>query len=122
SGSTASERTMGEPLKNFYGPQIPRRIGEMIRAAWPEFPRDAFVESALVDYESSSLTGRGQCIARAMREHLPPYYPRAIEILLASLGSKLPPEERERGMGPFIYMPHVMFVAQFGLDHFEESM
>jgi len=113
---------MGEPLKNFYGPQIPRRIGEMIRAAWPEFPRDAFVESALVDYESSSLTGRGQCIARAMREHLPPYYPRAIEILLASLGSKLPPEERERGMGPFIYMPHVMFVAQFGLDHFEESM
>ena len=25
-------------------------------------------------------------------------------------------------MGPFLYLPHVMFVARHGLDHFEESM
>ena len=56
-----------------------------------------------------------------MRKHLPAEYPQAIDVLLASASQ--PHEHRASGgMAAFLYMPHLFFVAQHGLDHFEDSM
>jgi 3-methyladenine DNA glycosylase AlkC len=113
---------MAEPLKHFFGPRTVGRIARMIEAAWPEFPAARFTRAALADHESLSLTGRAQQVAEALRATLPPQFPEAIAILVKSL-DHVPPGPKEGGsMASFLYMPHVTFVAKYGLDHFEESM
>ena len=93
----------------------------MIRAVHADFPHDAFLEDALTGFGPLSLTGRGFQIAAALRKHLPAEYPQAIDVLLASTAQ--PHEHRASGgMAAFLYMPHLFFVAQHGLDHFEDSM
>lgn len=112
---------MAEPLKNHFGPAIPRRIAAMIAAVHPPFAAKAFLKEALQGYPDLDLLPRGRHLAQVLRRHLPDEYPRAIDILLASLGPKLERSEN-LGMAPFMYLPHVLFVAEYGLDHFEPSM
>jgi 3-methyladenine DNA glycosylase AlkC len=92
-----------------------------VAAQHPSFNSDAFLAAALDGYESLDLTPRAWQITRALHSHLPPDYPSAIGILLASLGAPLQSTEKF-GMAPFLYLPHVFFVASYGADHFEESM
>lgn len=112
---------MAEPLKNQFGVEIPDNIARMISQVFPAFEQDAFVKDALDGYEALDLMPRGWKIARTLRDYLPINYPEAAEILLASLGPKLDKTEGH-GMSPFLYLPHVCFVAEYGLDHFEISM
>jgi 3-methyladenine DNA glycosylase AlkC len=108
-------------LKDQFGPSAPRAIAAMIGAVHPDFPREAFLRDALAGFGPLPLTGRGFKIAAALRKHLPDEYPRALEVLLASASQ--PHEHRASGgMAAFLYMPHLYFVAQHGLDHFEDSM
>jgi hypothetical protein len=112
---------MGEPLKNHFGAAIPRCIAEMISNVWAELNATEFVADALRGYEPLALKQRAEHIARVMHRHLPQDFAQAAEILLASLGPKLEGTEGF-GMAPFLYMPHVICVAEHGADHFEESM
>lgn len=112
---------MAEPLKNRYGAEVPRRIGTMLEAAWPQFPTRAFLADALAGYDALELMPRARQVATAMHRHLPPDYPRAISILLDSLGPPAP-HTGDLGLGSFLYLPHVFYVATQGLGHFEESM
>jgi 3-methyladenine DNA glycosylase AlkC len=112
---------MAEPLKNHYGPDVPARIAQMIKEVDCAFDEDAFLADALDGYQALELTPRARQIAQALGRHLPQDYERAIEILIASLGPKLEAAELT-GMDVFIYLPHVFFVAKFGVDHFEASM
>jgi 3-methyladenine DNA glycosylase AlkC len=93
----------------------------MIEAVHPSFPSRAFLADALAGYERLELTPRARQIARSLNTHLPDDYGQAIEILLTSLGPTLERTEAQ-GMAPFLYLPHVFFVADYGLDHFEASM
>ena len=93
----------------------------MIERVDGSFPVDAFLADALDGYQALELTPRARHIARALARHLPADYERAIEILVASLGPKLDSPELT-GMDVFIYLPHVFFVAEYGVDHFEASM
>lgn len=112
---------MAAQLKDQFGASAPRAIAAMIRAVHAGFPHAAFLGDVLDGYEPLSLTARGQRIAAALHRHLPPEYPRAVEILLASASQ--PHEHRASGgMAAFLYMPHMYFVAAYGLGHFEESM
>jgi 3-methyladenine DNA glycosylase AlkC len=146
---------MAEPLKNYFGPEIAKKIAGLISAVHPLFPADAFLRDALRGYEDLELMPRGWHLARSLRGHLPDDYPEAIGILLSSLGlgpgapSKSPgaadeglgaadegpgsetaaepptsdeSETAESGMASFLYLPFTLFVAEYGLDHFEESM
>jgi 3-methyladenine DNA glycosylase AlkC len=112
---------MAEPLKNYYGPDVPARIARMIKEVDNGFDEDAFLADALDGYQALELTPRARQIAQALGRHLPQDYERAIEILIASLGPKLQVAELT-GMDVFVYLPHVFFVAEFGVDHFEASM
>ena len=112
---------MAEPLKNSFGPDIPVRIAEMVVAAHPPFDTDSFLSEALSGYEAMELTARARHISAALRSHLPDDAEQAIGILVRSLGSEIEAAELT-GMGSFIYLPHVFFVADYGLDCFETSM
>ncbi|MDP1955512.1 MAG: DNA alkylation repair protein [Polaromonas sp.] len=112
---------MAEPLINQYGADVPKAIARMIAAVYPQFESRKFVADVLKGYDALALMPRGKHIAQALQRHLPPEYPKAIDILLASLDQ---PHGRPAGlsMASFLYLPHTLFVAQFGLDHFEDSM
>lgn len=112
---------MAEPLKNYYGPDVPARIARMIKEVDSGFDEDAFLADALDGYQALELTPRARQIAQALGRHLPQDYQRAIEILIASLGPKLQAAELT-GIDVFVYLPHVFFIAEFGVDHFEASM
>lgn len=79
------------------------------------FDAKAFRRAALAGLEPLAILQRGQHLARVLRAHLPPRYEEAIAILLRSL---TPPLQRTDalGLGVFFYLPHVSFVAAFGLD------
>ena len=112
---------MAEALKNQYGADVPRAIAAMISAVYPAFNSRRFVTEVLDGYDALELMPRGKKIAQALRRHLPDDYPRAIAILLDSLDQ---PHDRDPSLslGSFLYLPHTMFVAQYGLAHFELSM
>ena len=112
---------MAEPLRNSFGPDVPARIAAMLEAVHPAFPAAAFLTDALDGYEALALTPRAGRIADALRRHLPADYEEALAVLMASLGPPLAATELT-GMAPFVYLPHVVFVARYGLEHFEPSM
>ena len=112
---------MAEPLKDSFGPHVPRRIAEAIVPVRPSFPVRAFLADVLDGYEDLELTQRARQIARALHAHLPADYDEAIDVLLASLGARIEGDEPS-GMATFFYAPHVFFVAEYGLEHWETSM
>ena len=112
---------MPEPLKNSFGCDIPVWIADQIKTVHPVFDVESFLSEVLDGYDDLELTPRGWHIAYGLHRHLPASYPEALEILLASLGPEIS-DNQLTGMESFRYMPHIFFVAQYGLDHFERSM
>jgi 3-methyladenine DNA glycosylase AlkC len=114
---------MAEPLKTFFSPEIVRRLAAELARVDRTFPARAFIQQATSGLEELELLARGRHIALALGAHLPRSYPEAIELLLRSLGPEHATEELlGLGMAPFFYLPHVLFVAERGLEHFELSM
>jgi len=112
---------MAAPLKDSFGADVPRRIAEAIAVVRPGFPVGKFLADAVDGYEDLELMPRGRHIARSLHAHLPPDFDEAIEILLASL-DPLTRGEEPTGIAAFIHMPHVFFVAEYGLNHWNTSM
>ena len=112
---------MAEPLVAQYGPDVPKAIARMVAAVHRRFDTDAFLHDALNGYEALALMPRGKHIARALQRHLPQDYAQALPIVLASAEQ---PHGRDPGLSlaSFLYLPHTVFVAEFGLGHFELSM
>lgn len=114
---------MAEPLKNFFSRALVRRLASDILVVHPAFPGEDFVRDACRGLDKLELLARADQIAKALHKHLPRRYEDAIHVLLRSLGAEHTTDELEGvGMTPFFYMPHLMFVAEHGLDHFELSM
>ena len=114
---------MAAALKTFFSPALVRRLASDIERVHPGFPARAFVRQACAGLQSLELLDRGKHIARALGSHLPPDYPEAVAVLLRSLGPEHASEELiGAGMAPFFYLPHTMFVAERGLEHFDVSM
>ena len=109
-------------LKSFFSPALIRRLAADVARVHPPFPARTFVNRACRGLDELELLDRGKHIARALAGCLPAY-PEAIAILLASLGPEHAEEELLGvGMAPFFYLPHTIFVAEHGLEHFELSM
>jgi 3-methyladenine DNA glycosylase AlkC len=113
---------MAEPLKNHFGERVPRTIAAQIVAVRPEFAGDAFVAEVLEEYETLELMARGRRIARVLRRYLPLDYREALGVLLRSIGERPSSAGGDGGWASFLYLPHVTFVAEFGLEDFEASM
>ena len=114
---------MADTLKGFFSPSLVRRLAKDITRAHPPFPERAFVKSATTGLEDLELLDRGRHIARALATHLPKDYPGAVDVLLRSLGPEHASDELLGvGMAPFFYLPHTLFVAEHGLEHFDVSM
>jgi 3-methyladenine DNA glycosylase AlkC len=96
-------------------------IAERLLVAYPRFPKIDFLDRALANLDSLPLFERADHIADALRHSLPAKVPKAIELLVRSLG---PPREGP-GYGTlenFRVLPLTRFVGRFGLPFFDESM
>lgn len=114
---------MGEHLKTFFSSAVVTRLASDIARVHPGFPVSAFTTDACRGLEALELLDRGRHIARTLGAHLPASYPDAIGILLRSLGpAQATGELVGAGMAPFLYLPHTVFVAERGLEHFDLSM
>jgi diguanylate cyclase (GGDEF)-like protein len=112
---------MATALKDQYGPDVPQAICHMVHTVYPAFDHTAFMADALRGYADLELMPRGKHIAHSLRQHLPADYPQALAILLASCNQ---PHQRDMrlGLASFLYLPHTLFVAHYGLGHFVLSM
>lgn len=114
---------MAEPLKIFFSSALVRRLAREIAHVHPGFRQQAFVRDACLGLDKLELLDRGRHIADTLGKHLPPSYPAAINILVRSLGPEHATDELIGvGMAPFFYLPHTLFVAERGLEHFDLSM
>lgn len=93
----------------------------MIAAVYSDFDAVRFLAVALDGYDALELTPRARQISSAMAETLPDDRAEALDILVRSLGVELEGAELT-GMASFLYLPHVFFVSDHGIDHFEEAM
>ena len=112
---------MAEPLKRFLGPDVPARIADTIVPIYSDFDRESFITKTLDGYEALALTPRARHIATALAEFLPEDRERALGILVDSLGPEIEDAELT-GMQTLAYLPHVYFMADHGIDHFEAAM
>ena len=114
---------VGQPLKTFFSKALVRRLAGDIARVYPGFPVRGFTNDASRGLDALELLDRGRHIADALARHLPPAYPEALEVLLQSLGPEHATDELIGvGMAPFFYLPHTLFVAERGLEHFDLSM
>lgn len=114
---------MAEQLKTFFSPALVRQLAADIKGVHRTFDERAFVKAAANGLDALELLDRGRHIARALAVNLPADYPAAIDVLLRSLGPEHKTDELVGvGMTPFFYLPHTIFVAEHGLDHFDVSM
>ncbi|MBP9114094.1 MAG: DNA alkylation repair protein, partial [Polyangiaceae bacterium] len=111
---------MAGQLKDFFSQSLVESLAHSIKGAHPRFEHTAFVKDATKGLARLELMARGAHIAAALRKHLPPGYPEAVDILLRSIGTAKAPIESS--MAPFFYLPHTMLIATHGLDDFETSM
>jgi len=81
----------------------------------PSLDGHSFRREALQGLEPLGIIQRGHHLARVLRSHLPENYEDAVAILIRSL---TPPSQETEGLGlgVFFYLPHVSFVAAYGLD------
>jgi 3-methyladenine DNA glycosylase AlkC len=112
---------MAEPLKNSFGPEVPAAVAAMLEPVVAGFDREPFLAAALDGYEALELTARARHIARALRNHLPSDTERALGLIVDSLGPEIEDAELT-GMGVFVYLPFVYFVAEYGVECFDASM
>jgi 3-methyladenine DNA glycosylase AlkC len=114
---------VGDPLKTFFSPELVRRLAGDLVGVHAGFSARAFIAQATTGLDGLELLDRGRHIARALAVHLPRAYPDAVDVLIRSLGPEHASDELiGAGMAPFYYLPHTIFVAEHGLDHFEVSM
>jgi 3-methyladenine DNA glycosylase AlkC len=112
---------MAEALKSFFSRSLVRSLAADLARVEPGFPASRFVAEASAGLDRLELLDRARQIARALAAHLPSDYPAALRVLMRSL-----PEGRRApaagGMSSFFFLPHVLFVAAHGLEHFDRSM
>jgi 3-methyladenine DNA glycosylase AlkC len=108
-------------LKDFFNAELIGGIAADVARVYPSFDAKGFVRRGLDGLDRLELLDRGWQLAEALRKHLPPDFPEAAEILVASLGPEHAGSD-QFGMAPFRYLPHVFFVQKYGLDHFEAAM
>jgi len=114
---------VADTLKTFFSPSLVRRLAADIARVHPDFPVGPFVKEACKGLDALELLDRARHIARVLGVHLPQLYPEAVDVLLRSLGPEYETDELVGvGIAPFFYLPHVLFVAERGLEHFDLSM
>ena len=108
------------PFKENVNKFLIRRLARESAAAWKGFLADDFEQKAARGLQKLELKARIDHVTRRWAEHLPAAYPRALKIVLKTLGPALKIETF--GDGIWYHWIHAHFVKLFGLNHPELSL
>ncbi|MGK9170597.1 hypothetical protein KXR53_30140 [Inquilinus limosus] len=108
-------------LKDFFDASLVRALASEMSRADPGFDAAAFIAHGSDGLDRLELSARAWHLAEGLQKSLPQPFPRAADVLVASLGPEIPPTGNN-GLSPLRYMPHVFFVQKYGLDDFEAAM
>jgi len=106
---------MAEPLKNHFKENVPSILAEHIKNLYPEFESELFVEQALAGFSELELLDRGKKLAKDLNDYLPNDFSKSASILEKSMEFPLTQTDY-KPMAPFFYMPHLNYIALYGLD------
>lgn len=105
----------GVPLKLVLDKPAVTQLGKNLMIVNSNFNATGFVEKVMQDIEPLGLKDRALLIAKLLREYLPNNFSEAITDILNSLTPPLK-ETDNLGLSGMFYLPHVSFVALYGLD------
>jgi 3-methyladenine DNA glycosylase AlkC len=108
---------MAEPLKHLIGPHTARATADAVTGAWAAFDHAAFLADILPTLDTLELMQRGQCIADALRRHLPDDF----EAAAAILHSCLPTQERP-GLSGWALLSFNQYIAAHGRSHLDTAL
>jgi 3-methyladenine DNA glycosylase AlkC len=107
--------TKGHPLKMLLDREAIDCLAHNLATVHPAFDGTSFRRAAHHGLAPLAILQRGHHLARVLREHLPREYAASVAILMRSL-TPPNPGTTDLGLGVFFYLPHVCFVATYGLD------
>lgn len=112
---------MSTPLKNFFNADVIRSIGKQLAVGMPTLDVAQFTKRCLTGLDELELLDRGRHIGEVMYHFLPSSFPEAALVLTSGLEA---PSRADvsNGMAPFRYLPHMHYIAKYGVDHLEESL
>ena len=114
---------MAEALKHFFSKALVAKLSRSLADVCAGFDERAFQKRATRGLDDLELLARGRHLMEAMHAHLPGRYEEQLSLILRSLGAANTTDENQGGgMTPFFYLPHVSFVATYGVDDFDRSM
>ncbi len=105
----------GIPLKTLLDKKAISYLANNIAMHCESFDSPGFIKEALKELEPLPLLERAQKIAAALKAYLPENYANAIGVILKSLTPPLKTTENN-GLAVLFYLPHVCFIAEYGLD------
>jgi 3-methyladenine DNA glycosylase AlkC len=105
----------GSTLKDLLDHEAIKCLAHNLRLTHATFNSEAFRRDAATGLEPLGILDRGHHLAATLRKHLPARFEDAVEILLRSLTPPLTITE-DFGLATFFYLPHVCFIADYGLD------
>lgn len=84
-------------------------------AVHKKFDKAAFKKLALNELDKKEIMQRGHHLSHVFQKVLPSPYSKSVRIILQSLTEPLKKTE-QNGLGVFFYLPHTLFVSNYGLD------
>lgn len=105
----------GSTLKTLLDREAITCLADNLALVHAPFDHQGFQRQALRGLEPLAILQRGHHLAEVLRAHLPPVFEHAVDVLLASLTPPIS-ETDGQSLGGFFYLPHVFFVARYGLD------
>lgn len=107
-------------FKDYFDKAAVDALAQQFKKAWPKFPAEAFQKSAVHQLESLEFSNRVSQLSNCLRSSLPDDVPEALSILRASLPAPLP--NCDSVTDGWLQWPLGRFIADYGIDHFDESM
>ncbi len=106
-------------FKEYFGEQAAWALGRQVAAVFPTFALDDFVADASQGMDALEMLDRVRALSAGLRARLPSHVPEALCILERSLPPAL--DACSPINGGFIQWPIGQFIADYGIDHFEDS-
>ncbi|MEP3479502.1 MAG: DNA alkylation repair protein [Fuerstiella sp.] len=115
-----SQSSTRKAFKDYFDKAAVVALAQQFKAVWAEFPRQAFQKSALRQLESLEFSQRVSRLSDCLKASLPDDVPEALSILRASLPAPL--ANCDSVTDGWLQWPLGQFIADYGIDHFDESM
>ena len=107
-------------FKDHFDGEAARRLAAQVSGAYPDFDGRKFVKQASRELDNLEFHRRIQQFSNALADNLPAPVPEALDILTRSLPELLP--DCEQVTDGWLQWPLGQFIADHGLDYFDESM